>query len=181
MAKIYPFYHQPEKYPAYLKRPIRVTTRDTLENTIQFMSLRDLPHPGDGTLLEINEAMDLYTKRYDLGKVFWMRAHLLNAPNIKEFLLAAKERGGYVFDLWGFVPGSYKKGQDCGEYAVTDEQHKPLMGPRGRDLLPLMHCSPRRRRAHRRRFAFCAVKTWHRSRWREYIPAAREQDTPVAF
>ena len=124
MAKIYPFYHQPEKYPAYLKRPIRVTTRDTLENTIQFMSLRDLPHPGDGTLLEINEAMDLYTKRYDLGKVFWMRAHLLNAPNIKEFLLAAKERGGYVFDLWGFVPGSYKKGQDWGEYAVTDEQHK---------------------------------------------------------
>ncbi len=126
MARIYPYYHQPEAYPEYARRPIRATTREILENDIQFMSLRDLPHPGDGTLLEIEEAMDLYTRRFDLGKVFWMRAHLVNAPNMKEFLLAAKARGGYVFDLWGFVPGSYKKGLDWGEYTVTDEQHEMI-------------------------------------------------------
>ena len=57
MARIYPFYHQPENYPEYEKRGIRVVTRDTLENTIQFMSLRDLPHLDDGTLLEIDEAI----------------------------------------------------------------------------------------------------------------------------
>ena len=55
------------KLSEYEKRGIRVVTRDTLENTIPFMSLRDLPHPDDGTLLEIDEAMDLYTRRFDLG------------------------------------------------------------------------------------------------------------------
>lgn len=55
------------KLSEYEKRGIRVVTRDTLENTIPFMSLRDLPHLDDGTLLEIDEAMDLYTRRFDLG------------------------------------------------------------------------------------------------------------------
>lgn len=124
MFRIYPFYHQPEEYPEYEKRPLRATTRETLENTVQFMSLRDIPHPGDGTLHEIDAALDIYTKRFDLGKVFWMRANLVSAPNLKEFLDAVKARNGYLFDLWGFVPGSYKKGLDWGEYTVTDEQHK---------------------------------------------------------
>lgn len=127
MKRIYPYYHRPEAYPEYARRPIRATTREILENDIQFMSLRDLPHPGDGTMLEIEEAMDLYTRRYDLGKVFWMRAHLVSAPNMIDFLLAAKARNAYVFDLWGFVPGSYKKGLDWGEYTVSDEQHKTIM------------------------------------------------------
>lgn len=55
------------KLSEYEKRGIRVVTRDTLENTIPFMSLRNLPHLDDGTLLEIDEAMDLYTRRFDLG------------------------------------------------------------------------------------------------------------------
>ena len=103
MTRIYPFYHRPEAYPEFGKRLIRATMRETLENTVQFMSLRDLPHPGDGALLEIEEALDLYTKRFDLGKVFWMRANAVGAPNLEEFLRAVKRRGGYVFDLWGFV------------------------------------------------------------------------------
>lgn len=124
MFRIYPFYHRPEDYPEYEKRPLRATTRETLENTVQFMSLRDIPHPGDGTLHEIDAALDVYTKRFDLGKVFWMRANLVSAPNLKEFLDAVKARNGYLFDLWGFVPGSYKKGLDWGEYTVTDAQHQ---------------------------------------------------------
>ena len=124
MAKIYPHYHQPEHHPDFNRRLIRATTRDTLENTIQFMSIRDLPHTEDGTLLEIEPGLDMYTRRFDLGKVFWMRANLVSAPNLKDFLLAAKARGGFVFDLWGFVPGSYKAGVDWGEYTVTDAQHQ---------------------------------------------------------
>ena len=131
MKRIYPYYHRPEAYPEYAKRPIRATTREILENDIQFMSLRDLPHPGDGTMLEIEEAMDLYTRRYDLGKVFWMRAHLVSAPNMIDFLLAAKARNAYVFDLWGFVPGSYKKGLDWGEYTVSDEHAQNHHGDAG--------------------------------------------------
>lgn len=128
MTRIYPFYHRPEAYPEFEKRPIRATTRETLENTVQFMSLRDLPHPGDGSLQEIEEALDLYTKRFELGKVFWMRANAVSAPNLEGFLRAAKRHGGYVFDLWGFVPGSYKKGLDWGEYTVTDAQHRLFAG-----------------------------------------------------
>ena len=131
MYRIYPYYHRPENHPDFTRRPIRVTTRETLENTIQFMSLRDLPHEKDGTLLEIEEALDLYTRRFDLGKVFWMRSNLVYAPNLRDFLQAAMARDGYVFDLWGFVPGSYKEGLDWGEYTVTDAQHDTFMSLAG--------------------------------------------------
>ena len=123
MKKIYAHYHRPEKYPEYYRRVIRVTTRDTLENDIQFMSLRGLPLDKDGSMKEINEALDLYTKRFDLGKVFWMQCFTIQAPNLREFLEAVKARDGFVFDLWGFVPGSYKPGLAWGEYTVTEDQH----------------------------------------------------------
>ena len=123
MRKIYSSYHHPESYPEYTRRLIRATTRETLENTVQFMSLRALPQDENGALTEIDAALDLYTKRFDLGKVFWMQCSAVQATNLPEFLEAVKKRGGYVFDLWGFVPGSYKKGLLWGEYTVTDEQH----------------------------------------------------------
>ncbi len=121
--RVYAHRHRPEAYPEFTKRPIRVTTRETLENTIQFMSLRALPHEPDGTLMSIEEALDLYTKDFSLGKVFWMRANTVTAPNLPAFLNEVKKRGGYVFDLWGYVPGSYKDGLDWGEYVVTDDIH----------------------------------------------------------
>ena len=122
--RIYEHYHDPEKYPEFALRPIRATTRAALENEIQFMSLRDLPHDEDDVLHEIEEALDLYTKRFDLGKVFWMRSNIVNAPNLDVFVDAVARRGGYVFDLWGFVPGSYKKNLDWGEYTVLPEVHR---------------------------------------------------------
>ena len=133
MRKIYSSYHHPESYPEYTRRLIRATTRETLENTVQFMSLRALPQDENGALTEIDAALDLYTKRFDLGKVFWMQCSAVQATNLPEFLEAVKKRGGYVFDLWGFVPGSYKKGLLWGEYTVTDEQHacfSSLLGDR---------------------------------------------------
>ena len=122
--RIYEHYHDPEKYPEFALRPIRATTRAALENEIQFMSLRDLPHDEDDALHEIEEALDLYTKRFDLGKVFWMRSNIVNAPNLDAFVDAVVRRGGFVFDLWGFVPGSYKKNLDWGEYTVRPEVHR---------------------------------------------------------
>ena len=54
--RIYEHYHDPEKYPEFGLRPIRATTRRALEDEIQFMSLRDLPHDEDDALHEIEEA-----------------------------------------------------------------------------------------------------------------------------
>ena len=128
MRKIYASYHQPQSYPEYTRRLIRATTRDTLENTIQFMSLRALPQNEKGELMEIDEALDLYTKRFDLGKVFWMQCSTIHALNLREFLQAVRKRSGYVFDLWGFVPGSYKKGLLWGEYDVTEDKNDLFTG-----------------------------------------------------
>ncbi|MGI6634723.1 MAG: hypothetical protein ACOX7B_06090 [Christensenellales bacterium] len=124
MARIYNHYHQPESYPVYKKRLIKVTTRETLENTIQFMSLRALSQNKEGELLRIEESLDLYTKHFNLGRVFWMRANTVTATNLAEFLEAVVARKGYVFDIWGFVPGSYKQGLDWGEYTVSDDIHR---------------------------------------------------------
>ena len=88
------------------------------------MSLRDLPHDEDDALHEIEEALDLYTRRVDRGKEFWMSSNIVNAPNLADFVDAVARRAGFVFDLWGFVPGSYKKNLDWGEYTVQPEVHR---------------------------------------------------------
>ncbi len=70
------------KLSEYEKRGIRVVTRDTLENTIPFMSLRDLPHLDDGTLLEIDEAILLRCTKS--GKI---RIQRIFPPAPERFLL----------------------------------------------------------------------------------------------
>ena len=126
MMRIYAHYHRPEAYPEYEKRPLKVTTRKVLDDKIQFMSLRGLPQDENRHLRLINEALDLYTKRYDLGKVFWMNCDTLKAENLDEFVDAVIAHDGYVFDIWGFVPGSYSPTEAWGEYSVSDEVYHQL-------------------------------------------------------
>ena len=131
MKRIYPHLHHPELHPAYGWRPIKVTTRADLGHTIRFMSLRRLPQTKDGRLIQIREALDMYIDRLKLGDVLWMFCDVLNASNLDAFLEEVKRRGAYLFDIWGYVPGSYEQGVDWGEYQVPEEVHQLIMDKLG--------------------------------------------------
>lgn len=131
MARIYPHLHKPQEHPDYHVRPLKVTTRDTLENKVRFMSLRKLPMDKDRNLINIKEALDMYLDQLKLGDVLWMHCDILLAKNLPEFLDEIVRRGAYLFDLWGYVPGSYSPKIDWGEYHVTPELHELIMSKLG--------------------------------------------------
>ena len=98
------------KLSEYEKRGIRVVTRDTLENTIPFMSLRDLPHLDDGTLLEIDEAIgrlqtdciQFVKQRGYAGKMYTPVAIVLNSAN--GWCMPRHLYSRNVYRTWGQVP-----------------------------------------------------------------------------
>lgn len=89
---VYPYLLDPTIYADYTRRPTRAPTWDTFDNTPQFVCMRQLP---DAT----------YTNQ-NLGRVCWPDLGRMLAPNLPQSLDEIKRRGYYLFDIWGYVPGS---------------------------------------------------------------------------
>ena len=104
MASHYPHLLNPEIYPDYTRRPFRAPTWETFENQTQFATLRSLHQSG------WKEDLERYTVEFNLGRVIWPMIHLLHAPHLEEAVEEIRERGLFLFDLWGYVPGSGMEG-----------------------------------------------------------------------
>ena len=115
MRRVYPHLMRPQDYPEYSRRWAKATTRETLENTTQFAALRSFTLE-DNKLVDIDEKLDLYTKQIEMGKVIWPFVSTLYADNFHELVAAIKERELYLFDFWGYVPGTNTAGQSWGQY-----------------------------------------------------------------
>ena len=102
----YPYPVRPEKHPLYAKRRVKAVTSDQLGGKIRFIALRWFERDETGRIININRTLDLYTKTFKLCDVAWPEYTFLFAPNFKEVVDALAERGLYVFDFWGYVPGS---------------------------------------------------------------------------
>lgn len=138
MKRVYTHLHEPEKYPEYHLRAAKAVTRAALDNRIQFTSLRSfpiddgreevgvqtdtgamaLPEQSKTRLKEIRETIDMYVDHFRLGKVLWPVYPTLFADNLEEMVRICKERGLYLYDFWGFVPGSNPKTGIWGEYTI---------------------------------------------------------------
>ena len=138
-VKVYPFPVEPEKYSWFDKRPFPVITRKALDNKIQFSSLRGFRSeqntPGETAdtgarpplvkgqrLVDLEETVDMYVNHFKLGKVLWPVYPTLFAGNFKEVVDICVRDGLYLYDFWGFVPGS-KPSRDSiwGEYVIPEE------------------------------------------------------------
>ena len=86
----------PLGHPDYTRRPHKVPSWETFEQTPQFVCLRSLP---DENFVD-----------HGLGKVFWPNGDILLDPNLDENLARVKAMGGYVFNVGGFVGGSTPRG-----------------------------------------------------------------------
>ncbi|MCL2815191.1 MAG: hypothetical protein FWD23_11385 [Oscillospiraceae bacterium] len=141
--RIYIYKINPEEYPEYNQRTAPAVTRKALENRIQFTSLRgfqseniqNLPSCGQDAaitqnnnmtrIVNMEETVDMYVRHFKLGKVLWPVYPTLFAENFDELVELCEREGLYLFDFWGYVPGSKPSGGSIwGEYAIPSEADK---------------------------------------------------------
>ncbi len=126
--RIYAHPVKPENYPDYKERHAKAVTREALNNEIQFTSLRVFSEDNKTKMLtDIKGEIDLYTKTFRLGNVLWPVYKTLFAENFEELAEEVQKLGLYMFDFWGYVPGSQPQ-EDViwGEYAVPQKAHDAL-------------------------------------------------------
>lgn len=117
MKRTYPHLVQPEEYPEFTQRWAKATTRAALDNTVQFATLRRFTEE-ENKLTDIREKLDLYTREIEMGKVVWPFVSTLLCSNFDELVAEIKKRGLFLFDFWGYVPGTNTAGQSWGQYRV---------------------------------------------------------------
>lgn len=116
MKRVYPHLIQPQEYPEFTRRWARATTREDLEGKIQFAALRRFTEEKN-KLADIGEKLDLYTQGpLEMGKVVWPFCSTLAMDNFEELVDEVKRRGLYLFDFWGYVPGTNPTGQYWGNF-----------------------------------------------------------------
>ena len=81
------------------RRRVKPPDSGTFGNQIQFMALRSL----DG---DYKKLLDQYTVKYGLGNIIWPSYPLIFRKDLPEVVQELKRRNLYLFDIWGFVPGS---------------------------------------------------------------------------
>lgn len=88
------------QHPDDHRRLVKPPNRETFGGRMQFMALR--------TMSEKNYKADLdrYVVRDRLGDIIWAHYGMLYNKNVREQAEELKRRNLYLFDLWGFVPGS---------------------------------------------------------------------------
>ncbi len=95
-------YDQPfdaQQHPDFSRKFVKPLGWATFNNQVQFITLRNLE--GD-----FKQKINDYTIKYDLGKVIWPSYSTLYLTNIDSIVQEIKEKKLFLFDLWGYVPGS---------------------------------------------------------------------------
>ncbi len=131
--KIYPHPVNPQDYPAYHIRFAKAVTREDLDNRIGFTTLRIFTIQ-DNKLVDFQRDLDIYTLEHELGQIIWPVYPTLFAENFGELVEEIAARGLWLYDFWGYVPGSQPApGSIWGEYSPPAEAYRCLkekLGPR---------------------------------------------------
>ena len=97
--RMYNYPMNPRQHPDDVRRFVKPPDASLFENQIQFMALRSLE--GD-----YKKSLDTYTIKFGLGNIIWPAYPLIYQENLTEVVKELKKRNLYLFDLWGYVPGS---------------------------------------------------------------------------
>lgn len=98
--KTYPYKMNPRSHPDENRRHVKSPDASLFDNKMQFIALRDLS--GENYRKDI----DLWVDKDKLGNILWVSYPLIYQDNLKEVVQEIKKRNLYLFDLWGYVPGS---------------------------------------------------------------------------
>ena len=101
VRRVYSHLLDPRQHPDYDRRAVKPPTWETFKNRPQFTSVR-----GFGMKDERLVGFVKYTRTHELGDVIWPMYPMLFAKNLGELADEIKRRDLYLFDVWGYVPGS---------------------------------------------------------------------------
>lgn len=105
LIQVYPHLLDPRQYPDDTRRAVKPPSWESFENQTQFTSLRGFSVENN-RVVRFEEELDNYTVKHDLGRVIWPSYPIVFAENLAEFSDAIARRNLYLFDIWGYVPGS---------------------------------------------------------------------------
>ena len=97
--RIFNYPMDPRQHPDDVRRAVKPPDAGTFGNKIQFMALRSLED-------DYKKSLDLYTIKYGLGDIIWPSYPLIYRKDLPEIVRELKKRNLFLFDLWGYVPGS---------------------------------------------------------------------------
>jgi hypothetical protein len=103
--RVYAHLLEPREHPDYDRRAVKPPTWDTFKHRTQFTALRGFNVENERITGHVEE-LEKFTRRFDLGDVVWPSYPILFATNLAELADEIKRRDLYLFDVWGYVPGS---------------------------------------------------------------------------
>jgi hypothetical protein len=103
--RIYDYLLTPREHPDYTRRHVQPPGWDTFEGRTHLMTLRDF-EIENGLIVRYHERIDKYVVRHELGDVLWISYPILEARNLGDLADEIKRRNLFLFDIWGYVPGS---------------------------------------------------------------------------
>jgi hypothetical protein len=95
----------PQEHPDYERRAVKPPGWATFRHRTQFTCLRGFGMKDDQIVGYVEE-LEKFTRTHALGDVIWPSYPILFAKNLGALADEIKRRDLYLFDVWGYVPGS---------------------------------------------------------------------------
>jgi hypothetical protein len=103
--RVYGALFDPREHPDYDRRHVKPPSWETFGNRTHFAALRGFGIEND-VIVRYVEEIEKYTKTLDLGDVVWPSYPIIFAKNLGDLADEIHRRGLFLFDIWGYVPGS---------------------------------------------------------------------------
>jgi hypothetical protein len=103
--RVYSHLLVPREHPDYARRAVKPPDWDTFGRLTQFTCLRGFGVQNE-RITGFAEELEKYTRKFQLGDVIWPSYEILFGKNLGELANEIKSRNLYLFDIWGYVPGS---------------------------------------------------------------------------
>jgi hypothetical protein len=105
LHRVYSQLIDPREHPDYNRRAVKPPTWETFQDRTQFTCLRGFAMEED-RIVGYREEIEKYTRTHELGDVIWPSYPILFAKNLDDLAEEIQRRDLYLFDIWGYVPGS---------------------------------------------------------------------------
>ena len=105
LHRIYSHLMDPREHPDDSRHSVRPPDWSLFAGVTHFTVLRGF-EIHDGRIVNFKEELEKYTRTYNLGDVIWPSYPILFASNLGDLAGEIKRRNLFLFDIWGYVPGS---------------------------------------------------------------------------
>ncbi|XEC96047.1 hypothetical protein AB6A23_05640 [Paenibacillus tarimensis] len=107
--KVYSHLLNPEEYLQYERHPVKPPSWELFEHRTRFVALRGF-QMEEGKIVGYRKSLEKYVDNNGLCDAIWPSYPFLFAENVNEVVDELRKRELFLFDIWGYVPGSGEGG-----------------------------------------------------------------------